>query len=166
MRWEKGGAASGPRVMIQVLTRKIVTRTDLTAPVSSSWLIDCVRCHLPEGAVPDPVPFRAALEERLSDPRMARGKRHSLSSLVSVLVAAVSAACGGPLAAAQAAAGRDQEVLAAHGCWRSPRTGLLTAPSASVLGRLPDLLDPDAFEAALTGTVAAIALDPAVPAAY
>jgi predicted transposase YbfD/YdcC len=102
----------------------------------------------------------------LGDPRKPRGKRHPLSSLVSVLVAAVAAGCAGPLAVAQAAAGRDREVLEAHGCRASPRTGLPSAPSASTLGRLPRLLDPDEVEAALTGAVAALALDPAIPAAY
>ena len=102
----------------------------------------------------------------LADPRKARGKRHVLSSLVSVLVAGVAAACTGPLAVAQAAAGWDQEVLAAHGCWISPRTGKRTAPSASMLDRLPGLLDPDQFEAVLTAAAAVVALDPAIPAAY
>src|ERR1039457_1586161 len=74
--------------------------------------------------------------------------------------------CSGPLAVAQAAAGWGQEVLAAHGCRVSPRTGLRVAPSASMLGRLARLLDADELEAALTWAVAALALDPAIPAAY
>ena len=138
----------------------------MTAPVHSSWLTDCVSRHFPAGAAPDPVSFRAVIEGRLTDRRKARGKRHPLASLVSVQVAGIAAACTGPLAVAQAAAGWDQEVLAAHGCWRSPRTGRLAAPSASMLDRLGRLLDPDELEAALTGAVAALALDPAVPAAY
>jgi hypothetical protein len=138
----------------------------LTAPGSSSWLIDCIRRHLPAEAAPDPVSLREALEGLLADPRRARGKRHALPSLVSVLVAGVAGACSGPLAVAQAAAGWDQDVLAAHGCWVSPRTGKRTPPSASMLDRLPGLLDPDGFEAALTAAVAIVALDPAIPAAY
>jgi predicted transposase YbfD/YdcC len=110
--------------------------------------------------------FRAALEARLGDPRKARGKRHLIASLVSVLFAAVAAGCKGSLEAAQAAAGWDQEVLALYGCWRNPGTGLLTAPSPSMLDRLPGLLDPDELEAVLTGVLAEIALDPAIPAAY
>jgi predicted transposase YbfD/YdcC len=138
----------------------------LTAPVPSSWLAGCIRRHLPAGAVPDPVSLRAALEGRLTDVRKARGKRHPLPSLVSVLVAGVAAALSGPLAVAQAAAGWDQEVLAVHGCRISPRTGLRVPPSASMLDRLPKLLDADEFEAALSASLAAIALDPAIPAAY
>jgi predicted transposase YbfD/YdcC len=106
------------------------------------------------------------MEGRLTDRRKAQGKRHPLASLVSVQVAGIAAACTGPLAVAQAAAGWDQDVLEAHGCWHSPRTGRLAAPSASMLDRLGRLLDPDELEAALTGAVAALALDPAVPAAY
>ena len=138
----------------------------MTAPVSSSWLADCIRRHLPAGTVPDPVSVRAALEGQLTDTRKPRGKRHPLPSLVSVVVAGVASARGGPLAVAQAAAGWDQEVLAAHGCRVSPRTGLRVAPSASMLDRLGKLLDADEFEAALSACVAAAALDPAIPAAY
>jgi predicted transposase YbfD/YdcC len=110
--------------------------------------------------------LRGALEGRLTDARKARGKRHPLPSLVSVLVAGVAGAHCGPAAVAQAAAGWDQEVLAAHGCRVSPRTGLRVAPSASMLDRLPKLLDADEFEAALSASLAAAALDPAIPAAY
>jgi predicted transposase YbfD/YdcC len=116
--------------------------------------------------VPDPVSFREALEGRLTDTRRPRGMRHALPSVVSVAAAGVAAALSGPLPIAQAAAGWDQEVLAAHGCWVSPRTGLRAAPPASMLDRLGKLLDPDEFEAALTAAVAVLALDPAVPAAY
>jgi predicted transposase YbfD/YdcC len=116
--------------------------------------------------VPDPVSLRESLEGRLTDERKPRGKRHPLPSLVSVLVAGAAAACSGPLAVAQAAEGWDQEVLAAHGCWVCPRTGLRVAPSASMLDRLGKLLDADEFEAALSAAVAGAALDPAVPAAY
>ena len=133
--------------------------------MDSSWLTDCIRRHFPAGAAPDPVPLREALEGRLTDPRGRRGKRHSLSSLISVLVAGVASAHCGPLAVAQAAAGWDQDVLAGHGCRVSPRTGLRVPPSASTLDRLPELLDADELEAALSACVAAAALDPAIPAA-
>ena len=138
----------------------------MAAPGSSSWLTGCLRRHLPAGIAADPVSLRESLEGRLTDTRKPRGKRHPLASLVSVAAAGLAAACPGPLAVAQAAAGWDQEVLAAHGCWISPRTGKRAAPSASMLDRLPKLLDPDELEAALPAAVAAAALDPAVPAAY
>ncbi len=138
----------------------------MTAPVSSSWLISCIRCHLPAGQAPDPGSLRAALEGRLTDTRKPRGKRHPLPSLISVLAAGVAAALSGPLAVAQAAAGWSQEVLAAHGCRISPRTGLREAPSASSLDRLGRLLDADELEAALSACLAAAALDPGIPAAY
>ena len=134
--------------------------------MGSSWLIECIRRHFPSGAAPDPVRFREALARRLADLRGVNGIRHQLASLVSVAVAGTAAGLGGPLAIAQAAAGWGQDVLAAHGCRVSPRTGLRVAPSASTLGRLPEMIDPDGFEAALTACVAEAALDPAVPAAY
>ena len=138
----------------------------MTTPLASSWLTDLVRRHFPAGTAPDPVSFRAVLEGCLTDTRKPQGKRHPLPSLISVLVAGVAAACTGPLAVAQAARGWSQEVLAAHGCRVSPRTGLRVPPSASMLDRLGKLLDADELEAALTGAVAALALDPAIPAAY
>ena len=134
--------------------------------MASSWLIECIRRHFPSGAAPDPVRFRESLAGRLADLRGLNGIRHRLASLVSVAVAGTAAGHGGPLAIAQAAAGWGQDVLAAHGCRVSPRTGLRVAPSASTLGRLPEMIDPDGFEAALTACVAEAALDPAVPAAY
>ncbi len=134
--------------------------------MSSSWLAGCISRHFPGGTAPDPVLLRESLEDRLTDTRKARGKRHPLPSLVSVMIAGAAAAHGGPLAVAQAAAGWDQDVLAAHGCRVSPRTGLRVAPSASMLGRLGKLLDADELEAALSASVAAAALDPAIPAAY
>jgi predicted transposase YbfD/YdcC len=138
----------------------------LTAPESSSWLTDCLRRHLPAGTAFDPVPFRESLDGRLTDTRKDRGKRHELVSLVSVMAAGAAGAHYGPLQVAQAAEGWDQGVLAAHGCWTCPRTGLRVAPSASMLDRLGKILDPDEFEAAVSAAVAVIALDPAVPAAY
>jgi len=110
--------------------------------------------------------LRESLEGRLTDTRKPRGKRHPLPSLVSVMIGGAAAGHGGPLAVAQAAAGWDQDVLAAHGCWTCPRTGLRVAPSASMLDRLARLLDADELEAALSAGVAAAALDPAIPAAY
>jgi predicted transposase YbfD/YdcC len=139
----------------------------LTASGSSSWLTDCLRRHLPAGTALDPVPFRESLAGRLTDTRKDRGKRHELVSLVSVAAGAAAGGYHGPLQAAQASAGWDQEVRAAHGCRVSPRTGLREAPSASMLDRLGKfLLDPDEFEAAVSGAVAAAALDPAILAAY
>ena len=134
----------------------------------ASSLIEAVRCHLGAGGAPVPAAraasLRAVLEERLTDPRDRRGIRHPLSSLVSVLVAGVACGYDSPLAIAGAAAGWDQEVLAAHGCRRSPVTGGFEAASASTLGRLPARLDADEFEAALAAWAAPAALDPQLPA--
>lgn len=133
--------------------------------MASSWLTDCIRRQFPAGAAPDPVLLREALVRLLTDPRGRRGKGHSLSSLISVLVAGAASAYCGLLAVAQAAAGWDQDVLAGRGCRVSPRTGLRVAPSPSTLDRLPRFLDADEFEAALSASVAAAALSPAIPAA-
>ncbi len=142
-------------------------------PVHASSLIEVVRCQLGAAGVP-PVPagtappapgsLREVLERRITDPRKPRGIRHRLPSLVSVLFAGVACGYASFLAIAGAAAGWDQEVLAAHGTRRSPVTGAYEPPSASALGRLPALLDADELEAALSQWLAGPALDPAAPA--
>jgi predicted transposase YbfD/YdcC len=128
--------------------------------VYASSLMEVVRCHLvAAGAPAGPAVLREVLEARLTDPRKPRGIRHGLSSLVSVLVAGVACGYSSPLAIAGAAAGWDQQVLAAHGTRRNPVTGLYESPSASTLGRLPALLDADELEAGLTAWLAPAALD-------
>jgi predicted transposase YbfD/YdcC len=133
--------------------------------VDASSLIEAVRRHLGGGEAPEPGALRRALAARLTDRRKRRGIRHELAPVVSVL--AVGAACGyrGPLAIAEAAAGWDQDLLAAHGCRVSPATGLRVAPSARTLYRVPQGLDADELEAALTAALADAALDPQVTAA-
>jgi DDE_Tnp_1-associated len=128
--------------------------------VSASSLIELVGHHLTPGTPAKTVPLQTVLRERLTDPRDPRGVRHPLSCLVSVLVAGVACGHTSPLAIAQAAADWDQEMLAGHGCWRSPTTGLLIAPSVSTLTRLPALLDADETEAALSAWLAPAARNP------
>ena len=133
--------------------------------MDASSLIEAVRRHLGGGEAPEPGALRRALAARLTDRRKRRGIRHELAPVVSVLVA--GAACGyrGPLAIAEAAAGWGQELLAAHGCRVSPATGLRAAPSARTLYRVPEGLDADELEAALTAALADAALAPQVTAA-
>jgi predicted transposase YbfD/YdcC len=133
--------------------------------VDSSSLIEAVRRHLGGGEAPEPGVLRRALAARLTDRRGRRGIRHELAPVVSVLVAGTACWYRGPLAIAEAAAGWDQELLAAHGCRISPRTGLRVAPSARTLYRVPEGLDADELEAALTAALADAALDPQVTAA-
>jgi predicted transposase YbfD/YdcC len=128
--------------------------------VLASSLIKVARCRLGAAGAPAAASLREALEGGLADPRQPRGIRHSLGSLVSVLVAGVACGYSSVLAIAGAAAGWDQEVLAAHGCRVSPGTGLREAPSASTLGRLPAQVSADRLEAVLTGWLAAAALGP------
>ena len=135
----------------------------------ASSLIGQIRCYLGTGggrltAPGEAAPLREALAAWLTDPRKRRGIRHPLASLTSVLVAGVACGYSGPLAIAQAAAGWDQRLLAAHGTRRNPATGLHEPPSASTLGRLPRLLDADELEAGLSAWAAAAALDPRLAA--
>ena len=145
---------------------RVPTLTDHHSWDHAREFIMAYRVHPPplpvrDGSGSGAVPGGAGLAA--GDLRGLNGIGRRLASLVSVAVAGTAAGLGGPLAIAQAAAGWDQDVLAVHGCRVSPRTGLRVAPSASTLGRLPEMIDPDGFEAALTACVAEAALDPAVP---
>jgi predicted transposase YbfD/YdcC len=138
-------------------------------------LISAVRRQVSEGAgVPAPgreppeppqapeeaaAPLLAVLAG-LTDRRSRRGVRHSLASVLSVLVVAVACGAAGPLAVAQFAAGFSQELLAALGCRRDRRTGLLKAPSASTFDRVRHCVDVTELEAALSSWAAARALTP------
>ena len=152
---------------------RVPTLTDQNRQDHARVLIMACRLHPPPPACRDGhrilVSMRESLEGLLTDPRKPRGKRHPLPSPVSVMVAGVASGHGGAQAVAQAvaqAASWDQDVLAGHGCRISPRTGLRVPPSASMLDRLPRLLDADEFEAAPSAYLAQAALDPAIPAAY
>jgi len=70
---------------------------------------------------PDPVSFRAVMEERLTDRRKPQGKRHPLASLVSVLVAGLAAARAGALAVAQRPAGTRRS-------WKRTAAGAAPGP--------------------------------------
>lgn len=130
--------------------------------MGASSLIEVVRCQVVVGAPVGSVSLSAVLARGLTDPRDRRGVRHGLASLVSVLVAGVACGYTSMLAIAGAAAGWGQDVLAGHGCWRSPTTGRLVAPSAATLTRLSAVLDADELEAVLSSWLVAMALDPRV----
>jgi predicted transposase YbfD/YdcC len=127
-----------------------------------------VRRHLEAaGVVADPqrgrhLPVPEALAVLVPDPRRRRGIRHALRAVLAVLVAGVACGLEGPAAIAQAAAGWDQDVLAAHGCRISPATGLRVPPSERTLGRFAQNTDADAVEAALSQVLAGAVLDPQV----
>jgi hypothetical protein len=142
--------------------------------VYASSLIEQVRCQLGVAggsvrsedslAATEACSLRQVLAARITDPRCRRGIRYRLTSVLSVLIAGVACGYDSFLAIANAAAGWDQDVLAAHGVRINPVTGAYEAPSASTLTRLSARLDADELEAALSAWVAGWALDPTTPA--
>ena len=131
-----------------------------------SSLIEDVRCRLGAAGVSEAVTggssavasLREVLAARLSDPRKRRGVRHGLASLVSVLIAGVACGYASVQAIADAAAGWDGLVLAAHGTRRHPVTGAFDPPSAATLGRLGALVDVDELESVFSEWIAGPAL--------
>src|SRR5207244_7916758 len=78
-----GGTAPADHLGVKV--RMVLRRA---GPVYASSLMEVVRCHLGAAGAPSaPASLREVLAARLTDPRKPRGIRHSLGSLVSVLVA-------------------------------------------------------------------------------
>lgn len=130
--------------------------------MSASLLIEVACRQVAAHTSAETASLLTVLAQRLTDPRDPRGVRHALASLVSVLVAGVACGYTSMVAIAGAAAGWGQDVLAGHGCWRSPTTGQFVAPSTSTLTRLPALLDADELEAVLSGWLAPVALGPQV----
>src|SRR5258708_14163471 len=127
-----GGTAPADHLDVEV--RMIIRRAK---PVYASSLIKVARCHLAAAGAPlaplapggrAPAPLREVLEARLTDPRKPRGIRHSLGSLVSVLVAGVACGYSSILAIAGPPAASDRDVRPPHGTPPTPAPRPHTPP--------------------------------------
>lgn len=87
--------------------------------------------------------------DALVDPRKARGIRHRMASILAVAAAAVLSGARNFTAIGEWAQEAPQQVLAALGVRRHPRTGLHTAPSEPTLRRALQTVDADALDATL-----------------
>jgi predicted transposase YbfD/YdcC len=97
---------------------------------------------------------------RLTDPRKARGRRHTMASLLAVAAAAVLAGARSLTAVGEWAADSSEQVLAALGVRRSPRTGRHVAPDEATIRRLLQKVDPDQLDDALAAWITARAPSP------
>jgi predicted transposase YbfD/YdcC len=92
---------------------------------------------------------------RVPDPRKARGRRHTLASLLAVAVAAVLAGARSFTAIGEWATDADEPVLAALGIRRHPRTGRVLPPDEATLRRVMQRVDPDRVDDAFAAWLAA-----------
>ena len=89
------------------------------------------------------------LFEELPDCRRDQGKKHRLSTVLTLVVLARLSGRSGPAATERYAERLSQEELAAAGAWRNPRTGERVAPSDSTICRVMADADPDALRRVL-----------------
>jgi predicted transposase YbfD/YdcC len=91
----------------------------------------------------------------VTDPRMRRGVRHGLASLLTVAAVAVLSGARSFAAIGEWAADASQEVLAALGARRNPRTGRYQAPAEATVRRALQQVDPDELDRHVAAFVAA-----------
>ncbi len=89
------------------------------------------------------------------DPRKPRGVRHPLCALLAVAAAEVLSGARSFTAIGEWAADASQQVLAALGVRRHPRTGMYQAPHESTVRRGLQLVDPDAVDDAVAAWLSA-----------
>ncbi|WP_406317592.1 ISAs1 family transposase [Streptosporangium sp. NBC_01639] len=121
-------------------------------PVAPSSLINAVGCEQ-VGQTDTDSSARLKLTDRfalISDPRSARGRRHSLASILAIVACATVAVGGDCLTAIeQWADNAPQQVLADLHIWRDPFTGLHQPPSERTIRRVLAGLDGDELDACL-----------------
>lgn len=95
----------------------------------------------------------------LPDPRYARGKRHSQSSILAVAICAVLSGAKSFVAIGDWAAHCTPEMLDRLSCRRSPSTGRRQAPSEPTLRRCLQNIDADLIDQALGQWLAGMSLN-------
>ena len=85
----------------------------------------------------------------LPDCRRDQGKKHRLSTVLTLVALAQLSGRSGPAATERYAKGLSQEELAAAGAWLNPRTGKRVPPSDSTICRVMADTDPDALRQVL-----------------
>jgi hypothetical protein len=83
---------------------------------------------------------------QLADPRHRRGRRHALTTVLAVAVAAVLAGARSLAAIGEWASDAPCQVLAALGVRRDPLTGAWRPPGEATVRRMLARIDPDALD--------------------
>jgi predicted transposase YbfD/YdcC len=138
------------------------------APSSSTIPAAAQRPGAPAALAPDQCCSLLCDLAQLTDPRQRRGRRHALSAVLAVAVAAVLAGARSLAAIGEWAADAPGPVLAALGTRRDPLTGAWRPPAEATVRRVLARVDPDALDRAVGAWLAAQhpppAANPAPPA--
>jgi len=113
-------------------------------PATAFSPIDAPAGQTPAGVRPDLLERFASVP----DPRSARGRRHTLASILALAACATAAGCKGPLEIQEWARDAPSAVLAALGCRFDPFHGH-QVPHATTIDRALEHIDGDVLDAAL-----------------
>jgi DDE_Tnp_1-associated len=117
-------------------------------PVRSSSPIPAVTHRLTAPATLAPDQCRSLLDDltQIADPRHRRGRRHPLTTVLAVAVAAVLAGAKSLAAIGEWAADAPGPVLAALGARRNPLTGAWRPPAEATVRRVLARVDPEVLD--------------------
>ena len=137
----------------------------MPAPRSSRIPTAAQRLHAPVALAPDQC--RSLLEDlaHIADPRQRRGRRHPLTTVLAVAVAAVLAGARSLAAIGEWAADAPGPVLAALGVRRDPLRRIWRPPGEATVRRVLARVDPDTLDRVL-GQWLAGQQPPATPVAW
>ena len=100
---------------------------------------------------------------QIADPRHRRGRRHTLTAVLAVAVAAVLVGARSLVAIGEWASDAPIQVLAALGVRRDPLTGVWRPPGEATVRRVLARIDADALDRAIGAWLAAQSPPPASP---
>jgi len=134
-------------------------------PASASSRIAAVAQRLDASAALAPDQYRDLLDylAQIADPRHRRGRRHALTAVLAVAVAAVLAGASSLAAIGEWAGDAPGQVLAALGVRRDPLTGAWRPPGEATVRRVLVRIDPDALDRAIGAWLTAQPPSPASP---
>ena len=120
-------------------------------PTCSSSPIPAAAKRLESPLALAPDQCRSLLDDlaQLADPRCRRGRRHALTTVLAVAVAAVLAGARSLAAIGEWAADAPDQVLAALGVRRDPLRRVWRPPSEATVRRVLARVDPDALDLAI-----------------
>jgi predicted transposase YbfD/YdcC len=116
------------------------------APSSSPIATAAQRLATPVCLAPEQCPGLLDYLAHIADPRHRRGRRHTLTTVLAVAVAAVLAGARSLAAIGEWASDAPDQVLAALGVRRDPLRRLWRPPSEATVRRVLACVDPDALD--------------------
>jgi len=144
---------------------KPMTRPDRTTVAARSSSPIPAAQQLPAPATLAPEQSRSLLDDlaQLADPHHRRGRRHALTTVLAVAVAAVLTGARSLAAIGEWASDAPDQVLAALGVRRDPLRGVWRPPGEATVRRVLTRIDADALDRAIGAWLAAQQPPPTPP---